>query len=299
MKKSLLKTTTKLVSAPIAAFGLTLLSNAVLAANQNLTLDVYNADGNSFHVNSTLIIGDSEVMLVDTGFTKADGLRIAAKVLDSGKPLKTIFISQADPDFYFGAEVLKQVFPEAKVITTPAVRQSIEKKMAGKLAYWGPLLGANAPQQPVLPEAYEGKFLTIDGHTIEIRGTTGELASRPYLWIKDSKAILGDIAVFGGLHLWTADTQTKSQLDAWNQQLDAMLALQPAIVIPGHMAANTELTASAIEYSKDYLANFRQALKQYHSSAEVKAAMQQQYPQAGLGIALELGSKVHTGEMKW
>ncbi len=69
---------------------------------------------------------------VDTGFTKADALRIAAKVLDSGKELTTIFISQADPDYYFGAEVLHGMFPDAKVITTPAVRATIAEKLDGK-----------------------------------------------------------------------------------------------------------------------------------------------------------------------
>lgn len=276
-----------------------LLPGQVLAAEHELTLDVYNAGPQSFHVNATLVIGDHEVLLVDTGFTRADAMRIAAKVLDTGKPLKTIFISQADPDFYFGAEVLKQLFPDVRIITTPAVRDVIEKKMAGKVGFWGPKLGANAPQQPVLPDAYNGNTLTVEGHTIEIRGTEGELAHRPYLWIADNKAILGDIAVFNGLHLWTADTQTAAQLDAWNQQLDSMLALKPETVIPGHMAANSELKASAIEYSKTYLANFRAAVKAHHSSADVQAAMQKDYPNAGLGIALDLGSKVHTGEMKW
>ncbi|WP_339150111.1 MBL fold metallo-hydrolase [Pseudoalteromonas galatheae] len=99
-------------------------SNAIAANTAPLTLDVYNADKNSFHVNSTLVIGESEVMVVDTGFTKADALRIAAKVLDSGKPLKTIFISQADPDYYFGAEVLHTLFPEAKILTTAGRKSS-------------------------------------------------------------------------------------------------------------------------------------------------------------------------------
>lgn len=287
-----------LFSKTLIATATSLLSAAAMAG-QPLTLDVYNAGPNSFHVNSTLIVGETEALLVDTGFTKADALRIAAKVIDSGKPLKTIFISQADPDFYFGAEVLKQQFPDVKIITTPAVRAAIEQKMAGKVGYWGPKLGANAPQHPVLPEAFNGTNLTLDGHTIEIRGTDGVLAHRPYLWIADNKAILGDIAVFGNLHLWTADTQSAEQLDAWNQQLDSMLALKPEVVIPGHMAANTELTASAIEYSKGYLTAFRQAVKEHHNSADVKAALQKQYPDAGLGIALDLGSKVHTGEMKW
>ncbi|MFZ6043805.1 MBL fold metallo-hydrolase, partial [Vibrio natriegens] len=113
-----------------------------------LTLDVYNADGNSFHVNSTLVYGEHEAMVVDTGFTKADAMRIAAKVLDSGKELKTIFISQADPDYYFGAEVLHELFPEAKILTTPGVKKAIEENLAGKLTYWGPKMGANAPVHP-------------------------------------------------------------------------------------------------------------------------------------------------------
>ncbi|WP_249929867.1 MBL fold metallo-hydrolase [Pseudoalteromonas sp. S4741] len=104
---------------------------------------MYNADSNSFHVNATLVYGRTVAILIDTGFTKADALRIAAKVIDSGKQLKTIFISQADPDYYFGAEVLQQFFPEAEVITTPAVLQKIAAKLQkiaaklqSKLACW-------------------------------------------------------------------------------------------------------------------------------------------------------------------
>ncbi|OOV85978.1 MBL fold metallo-hydrolase [Oceanospirillum linum] len=295
MKKRTLSTAATL----LATASLSLLSGNVLADNLPLTFDVYNAGPQSFHVNATLIVGETEALLVDTGFTKSDALRIAAKVYDSGKPLKTIFISQADPDFYFGAETLKQLFPDARVITTPAVRDIIKKKMAGKVDFWGPKLGTNAPQQPVLPDAYQGKTLTLDGHTIEIRGTDGVLAHRPYLWIEDNKAILGDIAVFGGLHLWTADTQTEEHLNGWNTQLGAMLSLNPKVVIPGHMATNTKLDTSSIHYSKTYLSQFRQAVKKADSSDDVKASMQSLYPNAGLGIALELGSKVHTGEMKW
>ena len=51
------------------------------------------------------------------------------------KTLKTIFISQADPDYYFGAEALHQQFPDAQIITTPAVQKIIKEKLAGKLAY--------------------------------------------------------------------------------------------------------------------------------------------------------------------
>src|SRR5450830_1113047 len=71
-----------------------------------LTLKVYNADANSFNVNSTLVMGAKDAILIDGGFTRADALRIAANVLDSGKQLTTIYVSQADPDYYFGVETL-------------------------------------------------------------------------------------------------------------------------------------------------------------------------------------------------
>ena len=58
-----------------------------------LTLQVYNAGPNSFHVNAVLVAGKTEAVLLDTGFTRADALRIAAMVLDSGKTLRTIYIS--------------------------------------------------------------------------------------------------------------------------------------------------------------------------------------------------------------
>ena len=31
-------------------------------------------------------------------------------------------------------------------------------------------MGANAPQQPVVPEALQGSSLTVDGETVEVRG---------------------------------------------------------------------------------------------------------------------------------
>ena len=283
----------------LMATSVLLAANATAAENTPLTFDVYNADKNSFHVNSTLVIGETEVMVVDTGFTKADALRIAAKVLDSGKELKTIFISQADPDYYFGAEVLHALFPKAQVLSTPAVIEVIEKKLAGKLAVWGPKMGSNAPVEPYLPQAIEDNVLTVDEHKIEIRGTQGELAHRPYLWIPSSKTVLGNVAVYGNLHLWMADAQSEGSQKAWVKQLEELQALNPEIVIPGHMKAGTKLDASTISYSQQYLADFQQAKSSSQNSAELINKMSTSYPEAQLPMALSIGAKVHMGEMKW
>lgn len=276
------------------------IASSVYAANDApLSLKVYNASSNSFHVNSTLVYGDTEAAVIDAGFTKADALRIAANVLDSGKKLTTIFISQADPDYYFGAETLQKLFPEAKIIATPSVKKVIEKKVAGKVAYWGPKMGKNAPENVVTPDAYEKLSFSVDGHIIEIKGTTGLLAHRPYLWIPSIGAIVGDIAVFGGVHVWTADVQDKAQWNAWLLQLAEMKELSPQIVVPGHMKKGTKLDASNLQYTSTYLSTFEQAKKNSADSKGLINKMNASYPDAQFPLSLNIGAKVHKGEMKW
>jgi len=265
-----------------------------------LTLKVYNADANSFNVNSTLVMGAKDAILIDGGFTRADALRIAANVLDSGKQLTTIYVSQADPDYYFGVETLKVFFPKADVVTTSAVLDKLAPKVAGKLAFWGPKMGGNAPHQPVIPRVLQENKLMLEGQGIEIRGTTGLLAHRPYVWIPSIKAIVGNIAVFGNLHVWTADTQTVAERDAWGKQLDEMLALKPQVVVPGHMSSGTKIDASTIIFTKDYLQKFEKNLSISSDSSILINAMQQAYPQLTAGeMSLNIGAKVNKGEMKW
>lgn len=268
-------------------------------AAQPLQIKVYNADSSSFNVNSTLVYGEKEAMVIDAGFTRADALRIAANVLDSGKVLKTIYVSQADPDYYFGVETLKEIFPQADVVTTPAVLEKITAKLAGKLAFWGPKMGSNAPRTPVLPKALSGSTLTVDGQVVEIRGTTGLLAHRPYAWIPSVKAVVGNIGVFGNLHVWTADTQTVAERSEWMAQLDEMAALQPAVVVPGHMLPGTALDVTAVTYTKGYLQAFEKNAAATRTGAELVDAMKAAYPQAPLGLSLDIGAKVNKGEMKW
>ncbi|MBY0571378.1 MAG: MBL fold metallo-hydrolase [Burkholderiaceae bacterium] len=269
-------------------------------AAQPLQVKVYNADGNSFNVNSTLVYGEKDAMVIDAGFTRADALRIAANVLDSGKQLTTIYVSQADPDYYFGVETLKEIFPQADVVTTPAVLEKLMPKLAGKVAFWGPKMGANAPRKPVVPRALSGNTLTLEGQTIEIRGTQGVLAHRPYTWIPSIKAIVGNIGVFGQMHVWTADTQTAAERAAWVAQLDEMAALKPELVVPSHMQSGTKIDISNITFTKDYLQTFEKKLATSSNSAELINAMKQAYPQINAGsMSLDIGAKVNKGEMKW
>ena len=270
-------------------------------AAEPLKINVVTAPETSFGVNATLVTGDTEAMVIGTGFTRADALRIAAAVLDSGKALKTILISDADadPDYYFGAEALQALFPDAQVVATQPVAQEIREHLQEKMKVWGPRLGANAPKRPVVPQVLPTTVLSVDGHSVEIRGTTGELANRPYVWIPSASAITGNVALWSNLHVWTANTQTPAQRLAWLAQLDEMQALKPALVVPGHMKVGDALDERSIDFTRRYLQDFIAAIAEAKDSQALSAALKKQYPDAGLPIALDIGAKVAKGEMAW
>jgi glyoxylase-like metal-dependent hydrolase (beta-lactamase superfamily II) len=268
-------------------------------ASAPLAIKVNNADGNSFHVNSVLLTGKQDAMLIDAQFTRADAHRLVAEILASGKTLKTIYISHGDPDFYFGLEVIKAEFPDAKVYASAPTVAWIKGSVEKKVAFWGPKMGANAPRAPSVPDVLPAEGLSLEGQKLEVVGLDSDLPGRSFVWIPSIKAVVGGVNVFDGLHLWTADTQTREQRAAWSKVLDRIVALHPTTVVPGHARSATIGGLGAVKYSQEYLQRFESELAQAPDAATLIATMKRLYPEAGLGIALDIGAKVNKGEMKW
>lgn len=246
---------------------------------------------------ATLVTGEHEALLVDGGFTRADGHRLVAAVLDSGKKLTTVVISHADPDFYFGAEVVADAFPDAQILATPAVAEVMAAKYEGKLKAWEQL-GVNLPTRLVATKPLTGD-LDFEGHTFQLKGAPAALPDRTYLYQAEDKVILGGVLVFADEHVWVADTPREEQLDAWDMLLAEMQDLVPVTVVPGHRLPTAAADATALAYTRDYLAAFRRIVAAAPDGATATEELIKAYPQAGMQIAAQLGPKVVKGEMKW
>ncbi|MBO9874391.1 MULTISPECIES: MBL fold metallo-hydrolase [Xanthomonas] len=266
-----------------------------------LTWTHFPAGQNGFFRAPVLLAGATEALLIDGGFTYPDGKALVEAIKATGKTLTTIYVSQSDPDYYFSLKPVRAAFPQAKVVAASATRAAIQANVAKKLAVWGPQLKENGPQtldDIVLPEAFDGASLSVDGETVEIVAAQG-LANRRYLWVPSLHAVFGGVMIFSGVHVWTADTQTKEQRAAWIANLDAIAARAPAVVVPGHLTPDAAPDLSAIAHTKAYLLAFEEELATAKDAASLKAAMEARFPNLGMGVALEIGAKVATGEMPW
>ncbi|CDZ60754.1 MBL fold metallo-hydrolase [Neorhizobium galegae] len=270
-------------------------------AATGLTWKHFPAGQNGFFRSPVLVSGATEALLIDGGFTLADGKAVAEAIKATGKTLTTIYVSQSDPDYYFSLGPIKAAFPGAKVIaasaTVAAIRSSVEKK----LAVWGPQLKENGPQalaDVVMPETFDGKTLTVDGEIVEIVDAEG-LSNRRYLFVPSLNAVFGGVMIFNGVHVWTADTNSAELRAAWIANLEKIAARKPAIVVAGHMTSEALSDLSGVAHTIAYLKAFEEELAKAKGSAGLKAAMEARFPGLGMGIALDIGSKVATGEMKW
>src|SRR3954467_12070989 len=143
----------------LAAVAATLAAATGAHAEGKLATQVYTGSQAGFLVNSTLVAGDKDAILIDAQFDLADAHRLVAMILETKKNLTTVYITHFHPDHYFGLVVLQQAFPRAKLVALPAAVDEIKKTWQDKVKQWGALYGDLVPAQPVLPTPLTGALL--------------------------------------------------------------------------------------------------------------------------------------------
>jgi glyoxylase-like metal-dependent hydrolase (beta-lactamase superfamily II) len=256
-----------------------------------LTLTVYTSAEASFAVNSIVITGKSEAVLVDAQFTQSDARAVADIVDKTGCKLRYIYVTHAHPDHYFGLDLLQTRFPDALLVAAPNVVERIKKQAPGKIEQWGAKLGADAPQKLVYPQPWSKNELILEGHRLSILGPlVGDTEDQYPIWIPESSALIAGDLLYCQAHLWTLEA-TADARKHWIDAIDKLLALKPKIVISGHQIPNGPLDASVLHVCREYLVAFDLEAKKAKTADELIHAIKAKYPNFTLGIALQLGAQ--------
>jgi glyoxylase-like metal-dependent hydrolase (beta-lactamase superfamily II) len=273
------------VALPLIAF-----AAPAARAETKLSVQVFTASPQGFLVNSALISGEKDAVLVDGQLTLSDAHRLAGGILDSKKNLTTIYVTHWHPDHYFGLVVLKQAFPKAKIVARPETVAEIKKTWQAKVKQWQPMFGDNLPTKPIIPAALAGNTITLEGQTLEVHGPVqGDAATNSYVWIPSTRAVVTGDIVYQGVYPWTAETTPESRA-GWLKTLDELTALNPAIVIAGHKDPKLKDDSSGIAATRAYLKDFDAAVAASRSAEELEAKMKAKYPKLALDIVLHIGA---------
>ena len=264
---------------------------AACSAQSKLQLTVHTGHGViGYDVNSTMISGERDMVLIDPQFSLSEAHRLAAEILESKKNLTTIYITHPHPDHLFGLAVLKQAFPSAKIVALPATVSAAKTGWPARQKFWFPTYGNNIPgPDPVLPEELSTPFLTLEGEQFPVTGPVqgADGPGNSFVYIPSIKAVVTGDIVFERVYFGVP--KGKSRED-WLKTIDQITALHPSIVIPGHQGPGARNDISAIEFMKKYIADWDMNVAASKDAAEMRAKVVEQYP--GLGMEFTLDSRV-------
>ena len=108
-------------------------------AQSRFTLKVHTGRGQiGYDVNSTMVIGEKDILLIDPQFSLSEAHKLAAEILESKKHLATIYSTHPHPDHLFGLAVLKQAFPDARMVALPATVTAAKTGWPARQKFWRP-----------------------------------------------------------------------------------------------------------------------------------------------------------------
>ncbi|GAA4528875.1 MBL fold metallo-hydrolase [Amycolatopsis samaneae] len=219
--------------------------------------------------NVGIVVGDRAALVVDTGLGPRNGKYVLdqARRLAGDRPLY-LTTTHFHPEHGFGAQAFRGA---ATIVANRAQRDELHRKgpsYLGMFSGFGPAVAAELAEveltEPDL--VYDGERAEIDlgGRTVALHSWGPAHSAGDQVVVVDGRVLFaGDLAETHMFPLapWFPPHDTDADPAAWIAVLDRMLALEPAVVVPGHgdvtgTAVLTE-TRDHLVYVRDEVARLR------------------------------------------
>lgn len=255
--------------------------------------------------NSTFIVGDRDVIVIDTGLSKGAGEAILGGLRQvTDKPVSTVINTHWHGDHIFGNQVFRTAFPAARFVAHPATRQGI---ITGESDY----RDANRPKMLARIEELTAKPSRTDAETLELTRAEMQIEAwhgdyvLPDVLVDQRLTLMQGSRRIDVLHLGHANTKGDlvihlpaerividgdmaitpmqfaffSSPRAWIPTLDRLAEIDAAVYVPGHGAVQRgpqfirDLQAMLRSVVEQVDAGVRQGLDLDALKAQVKVAV--------------------------
>jgi glyoxylase-like metal-dependent hydrolase (beta-lactamase superfamily II) len=268
--------------------------SAFAGSQHGFSIKVFTSPDDQFWVNSVIIEGLHEVMLVDAELTKTSAEKVLQEIKETGKPLSIIYITHEHADHFLGLEVFKEAYPEVRIIANSEVVDRINKVYQEKIDKWKKILGLGATSHMVAISKLDDNFIKFENAKIKVfKHVRGDTSENTMLWIPGQRILITGDVLFNNMHVYTAETDSEAR-GKWLNTLKEIRELNPSVVIPGHSKVGALLDAStAVEFTDKYLLVFEEELKKAKDPDSLINAMKAKFPSSDLLLALERGAKAN------
>ena len=212
---------------------------------------------NDASANSTFLVSDHGILVVDTGLNEQEGRRLLDEIRRiSSQPVRWIVNTHYHPDHRGGNGVIGQ---DAVIISTEFTREQVLRSRGEQAKKAAHMAAADYALNEVVGFATgynSGLTLNVGGHEVRIyhpgpAHTRGDLI----VYFPDQRAIAtGDLFLNG-----SCPAMDDGDMENWISSLDDILSLPVAQVVPGHFSLATK---TQVQHFRDYMADLRDQVGQ-------------------------------------
>ncbi len=266
-----------------------------------LATKVFYSDEAGFQVASVIVMGKTDAVLIDAQWTLSNAHRVIVEILETGKNLKTIYLTHAHPDHYFGVGAIAEAFPKARVVAIPSESTIINKQFFGKMEIWENTIGShNVCRKQVNVEALNENYIELEGHRLEIISKVmGDMRYNTMVWMPSIKTLYASDVLFNQAHPFTCEL-TKGEREQWIKDIDKIETYGADTVIPGHQRPGMPFDKSSLDFTREYLVATEDVLAKTDTAAAFYYEMNARFPEATLiAKSNEMNANVFKAGRDW
>lgn len=217
-----------------------------------LTVEQFAAPPEASAVNTYLIQGQKELVIVDGQMVVPMAQQVIDRVKATGLKPSALILTHAHPDHFLAMAVIQDAFPGVPLYSTAGVKADFDASAQPTLTYMSQRLGDKAATKVATLQALPNNVLRLEGQEIrleELKG--GEHTVTALVRIPSINAILTGDLLYKDTHLWMAECGAKE----WQSHLETLKKNDSkATFYPGHGKGSGG--AELIDFNLEYLKKF-------------------------------------------
>ena len=232
---------------------------------------------------STLIVGESEAVLVDAQYMASDVTALGDLIEKSGTQLTAIYITHGHADHHFGLGSLLERFPGARALATLGVIDYITANSETEAGLWKIMFGDRFVRPTVVPEPVNGDTIELEDAELRIIEVgQGDIRPSTVVHIPAIGTVVPGDVIYNRIHVMMG-LSTPDQWQEWLASIDAVEALSPRSIIAGHKepAASDEDVRGMVDGTRAYIRDFAAAAPEAKDAEQLIAAMLEKHPDRG------------------